>query len=89
VIVTAADSDTALAVDVVPGQAHDAPLLERMVDRTTARTQGVDDVGGDKAFDADALRSDLIDRNICPVIPNKGNRVDPWPFDAAAYRERN
>jgi transposase len=76
-------------VDVVPGQAHDAPLLDRMVDRTTARVPGVDEVVGDKAFDADAIRSDLIDRNICPVIPNKANRVDPWPFDAAAYRERN
>lgn len=37
VILTAADEDTAVAVDVVPGQAHDAPLLEPMLDHTEAR----------------------------------------------------
>jgi transposase len=87
--VTAADEDTALAVDVVPGQAGDAPLMARMIDRTTARVPAVDEVVGDKAFDGDALRGRLIDRDICPVIPNKRNRIDPWPFDPAAYRERN
>jgi transposase len=49
----------------------------------------VDEVVGDKGFDGDALRGYLIDRNVCPVIPNKRNRIDPWPFDPVAYRERN
>jgi transposase len=87
--VTAADEDTALAVDVVPGQAGDAPLMAGMVERTTARVPAVDEVVGDEAFDGDALRGGLIDRDIGPVIPNKKNRTDPWPFDPAAYRDRN
>jgi transposase len=87
-VVTAADEDTALAVDVVPGQAGDAPQLHRMLDRTEARIP-VEEVVGDKAFDGDALRAGGLDRGIHTVIPNKANRVDPWPFDAAVYQERN
>ena len=87
-IVTAADESTALAVDIAPGQASDFTLAEGILDRTLKRGP-VDEVVGDKGFDGDALRGHLIDRNVCPVIPNKRNRVDPWPFDPEAYRERN
>jgi hypothetical protein len=31
----------------------------------------------------------MIDRDVCPVIPNKRNRVNPWRFDAGAHRDRN
>jgi len=87
--VTAADEDTALTVDVVPGQAHDAPHLHRMVDATAARVGAIDEAVADKGFDGDRLRSGRIDRDVCPVIPNKRNRADPWPFDPEAYRQRN
>ena len=88
-VVTAADEDTAIAVDVVPGQANDAPLLRRMADATRDRVPVIDELAADRAFDGDAQRGDLIDRDICPVIPNKRNRTDPWPFDAGVYRGRN
>jgi transposase len=87
--VTAADESTALAVDVVPGQAHDAPHLHRMVDAAAARVGAIDEAVADKGFDGDRLRSGLIDRDVCPVIPNKRNRTEPWPFDPVAYRGRN
>ena len=86
---TAADEGTAIAVEVIPGQAGDAPRMAPMVDATAARVPVVDEVVADKGFDSDAIREDLIDRGICPVIPNKKNRVDPWPFDPVAYRDRN
>lgn len=89
VILTAADEDTALAVDVVPGQASDAPLLEPMLDATLRRVPEVDELVGDKGFDGDAQRAACIDRDVVPVIPNKKNRVEPWPFDPVPYRERN
>jgi transposase len=88
VILTAADESTALAVDIAPGQASDFTLAEGVVHRTLKRGP-VDELVGDKGFDSDAVRGHLIDRNVCPVIPNKRNRVDPWPFDRRAYRERN
>jgi len=43
----------------------------------------------DRAYDGDALRRMLIQRGTTPVIPNKINRVNHHPFDAAAYRLRN
>jgi transposase len=90
VIVTAADEDTVLAVDVVPGQAGDAPLLVPLLDRTLDRVGSVDEVVGDKAFDGDRLRQDCLKRNVHPNIPLKANR-DPacWSWYAAGYRERN
>jgi transposase len=86
----AADEDTALAVDVVPGQAGDAPLLEPMLDRTLARVPVIDELVADKAFDGDALREHCLERDVDPNIPLKANR-DPgrWAWYAEGYRERN
>lgn len=74
---------------MVAGQANDAPLLEPMVDATIARVPHFDEVHGDKGFDGDAQRRACIDRDLFPNIPNKCNRVEPWPFDPDGYRERN
>ena len=89
-IVTAADEDTAIAVDAVPGQAHDAPHLVRMLDRTLDRVPVIDELVGDKGFDGDQLRCDCLDRDVNPNIPLKSNR-DPeaWAWDPDGYRERN
>ena len=84
-----ADEDTVVAVDVVPGQAGDAPLLVPLLDRTLRRVE-VDEVVGDKGFDGDRLRSECLDREVNPNIPLKKNR-DPeaWAFDPASYKDRN
>jgi transposase len=76
-------------VDVVPGQAGDAPLLARMLDATAERVPVIDEVVADKGFDGDPQRHACIDRDVFPNIPNKANRVAPWPFDRQAYRGRN
>ena len=90
VIVTAADEDTALAVDVVPGQAHDAPPLVPLLDRTLARVPLIDELVGDKGFDGDALRRACLDRDVNPNIPLKANRdPDRWAWYLEGYRERN
>jgi transposase len=88
--VTAADEDTALAVDVVAGQAGDAPLLVPMLDRTLDRVEVIDELVGDKAFDGDKLREDCLDRDVNPNIPLKANR-DPelWAWDPEGYKQRN
>ena len=81
-----ADEGTVLAVDVVPGQAGDAPLLVPTLDRTLDRIE-VDEIVGDKGFDGDQLRCDYLDREVNPNIPLKANR-DPevWAFDADSYK---
>jgi len=90
VLVTAADADTALAVDVVPGQAGDAPLLAPLLDRTLARVPRVDEVVGDKAVAGDERRRQGLERDVVPNIPLKANR-DPesWGWSIEGYRERN
>lgn len=89
IVLTAADEDTALAVDVIPGQASEAPRLEPLLDRTLDRVGPIDELVADRAFDGDPQRHACVERDVCPVIPNKANRVEPWPFDPEPYRERN
>ena len=89
IIVTAADENTPVAVDVVAGHRHDAPLLKPMLDKTTARVGRIDEVVGDKGFDGGPQRDACRARGAEPVIPAKCNRLDPEPVDVAAYRERN
>jgi transposase len=89
IVAVAADEDTAVAVDIVPGQAGDAPVLVPMLDRTIDRVQ-VDEIVGDKAFDGDELRCNCLDREVNPNIPLKANRhPEAWAFDPISYRERN
>jgi transposase len=44
---------------------------------------------GDKGYDADHLRLFLQTRGTTPVIPNKINRKQLFPFDVEYYRLRN
>ena len=44
---------------------------------------------GDKGYDADHLRRFLGSRGTTAVIPNRINRRNLYPFDAATYRMRN
>ena len=88
-IVTASDEDTVLAVDVVAGRRHDAPLLRPMLRRTAARVGAIDEAVGDKGFDGGPQRQACRDHGAERVIPARKNRVDPEPLDADAYRERN
>lgn len=88
-MVTAADEDTAVVVDVLPGQASDAPLLEPMLERTIDRVPHFDELVGDKGFDGDDQRLSCIERDVFPNIPNRKNRKEPWPFLPEGYVERN
>lgn len=82
-----------IAVDVAGGRRNDAPLAEPALDRAHAALGRIDEVLADRAFDSDAIRGAILDRlDAPPVIPNKRNRTDPWPWDGAmegAYKERN
>ena len=43
----------------------------------------------DRAFDADWLRNDLLDRDITPNIPPKSNRTFPAEFDNETCKWRH
>jgi transposase len=89
IVVTAADENTAVVVEVVPGQANDAPLLEPMLEQTIERVPHFDELDADKGFDGDEQRLACIERNVFPNIPNRSNRREPWPFLKDGYKKRN
>lgn len=89
IVLTAADENTAVAVEVVPGQANDAPRLKPMLEATCRRVPAFDELVGDKGFDGDAQRHACIDRGVFANIPSRKNRIDPWEHEPAGYRERN
>ena len=68
----------------MPGQAHD--LRE-----TGSLLQGLSagHLLADRAFDANWLRDDLLERGITPVIPPKSNRKIPVEFDKETYKWRH
>jgi transposase len=87
--VTVADENTVIAVEVVPGQDHDAPRLKPMLKATLERAPNLDELVGDKGFDGDAQREACRDNDVFPNIPSKKNRVEPQAFRPEGYRERN
>ena len=92
-IAVARDEDGVVAVDVAEGQRHDAKLAAPVLAEAKAAVGAVDEVLGDKGFDADSVRGFILEElDALPVIPNKRNRKEPWPWDdemREAYKERN
>ena len=89
----ARDEDGVVAVDVAEGQRHDAKLAGPVLAEAKAAVGAVDEVLADKGFDADSVRGMILEElDALPVIPNKKNRKEPWPWDeemAESYKERN
>lgn len=67
------------------GQAHDCPPAQRLI----RRTKPAQKLLGDRAYDSAELRDWLDARGTTPVIPNKCNRTEPFPFNKRAYRWRH
>ena len=44
---------------------------------------------GDKGYDGDGFRAEIVSRGAKPVIPNKSNRVTLHSFSKRAYKGRN
>ena len=73
---------------LTPGQRHDAAAFPEVLDAVPEACP-VEAAVADRAFDSDAIREELVERDVCPVIPSKANRVEPIPHDEDWYRERN
>lgn len=69
---------------LMPGQAHDLRETDALI-----RDLSAGHLLADRAFDADWLRNDLLDRGITPVIPPKSNRKFPAEFDKETYKWRH
>ena len=82
-----------IAVDLAEGQRNDAPLALPVLAEAASTLGRIDQVLGDKGLDSDAIRGAILeDHDALPVIPNKRNRKEPWPWDevmAETYKQRN
>ena len=80
-------------MDIAEGQRNDAPLALPVLAEAKAALGRIDEVLGDKGFDSDEIRVACLDEHgALPVIPNKANRKEPWPWDEAmkeTYKQRN
>jgi transposase len=87
------DEDTLVAVDLAAGQRNDAVLARPVLARAKAALGRIDEVLGDKGFDSDEIRGACLEEHdALPVIPNRANRKDPWPWDDVmkeTYKDRN
>jgi transposase len=80
-------------VDIAEGQRNDAPLALPVLAQAKEVLGRVDEVLADKGFDSDEIREGCLDDlDALPVIPNKSNRKELWPWDdemTVIYKERN
>ena len=87
------DEDTLVAVDLAEGQRNDAVLARPVLAQAKAALGRIDEVLGDKGFDSDEIRGAILEEHdALPVIPNRSNRREPWPWDdemKQTYKERN
>ena len=74
-----------IAFILTAGQRGDAPVAHQLI----AAAPAAESLAADRAYDSDALRSQLLARGIRPVIPNAPYRKRLHPFDAEAYKRRN
>jgi len=43
----------------------------------------------DKAYEGDVCRAKAVSCGMCPVVPPKSNRKEPWEYDKELYKGRN
>jgi transposase len=75
-----------IAFDLTPGEAADCKTYDTLIDLPE---QTPDALLADKAYDTDAIRSDLKSRGIKAVIPPKSNRTTAIRYSKRLYRQRN
>jgi transposase len=82
-----------IAVDIAEGQRNDAPLARPVLEEAKRVVGRIDEVLADKGFDSDEIRGACLeDLDALPVIPNRANRKEPWPWDdemKETYKQRN
>ena len=73
-----------IAILLTGGEAHDCPVAKRLIRRVKSPKRML----GDKAYDSAELHEELDERGTKPVIPNRGNRKQPFSFSKRLYKLR-
>jgi len=75
-------------VRLTPGQHGDAPVFPALLAAVPQECPPEEAVL-DLAFDSDAIRALLVERDIAPCIPSHPNRTEPIYYDPERYKDRN
>ena len=75
-----------LTFDVTGGEAHEVKGYDALME---LHDVDPDRLLGDKGYDSDDIRNDLVERGIEPVIPPRSNRKTQIEYDREAYKRRN
>jgi transposase len=81
-----------LAVVLTPGQKHDCPLADVLLDAVLATDEeiaAVKAVLADRGYDSNDLVRRIEAAEAQAVIPSRKNRKEPRAHDAELYAERN
>jgi transposase len=73
---------------VTAGQRGDAPVFPEWLAEVPPECP-VEEAVLDRAFDSDAIRELLVERDIAPCIPSSANRKEPIYYDKERYQGRN
>ncbi len=84
----AADARTALTFSLSPGNAHDAPEGRALMGKIPVGCKGAYLIM-DRAYEGDETRQLALDLGFDPVVPPKGNRLEPWEYNQEMYKKRN
>ena len=82
-----------LSVTATPGQKHQAPEFESLMQacliNTFRKTRRPESLAGDKGYSSGTIRHYIAKREINDVIPTRSNETPQQDFDTALYRQRN
>ena len=89
-----------IAVEVTPGQTHDATMLEPLLSdvkiggKPGAPRRHFETVSGDKGYDGAAMRETVRAHGSAPLIPHRKRPDGSYPeaatgFDKKQYKRRN
>lgn len=72
-------------LELSPGEMHDAPMAELLLNGLPAGAKVI----ADKGYDADWIRELIEDQDCQPHIPPKSNRYDGITYSKRLYKKRN
>ncbi|WP_256561112.1 IS5 family transposase [Bradyrhizobium sp. CCGUVB4N] len=75
-----------LTFDITGGEVHEVNGYDALMELHDLSPRKL---LGDKGYDSDAIRADLVERGIEAVIPPRSNRTIQIKYDREAYKHRN
>jgi transposase len=72
-----------------PGSSADDPEGQKLMEQVPPEICKDKPLTMDKAYEGDACRAKAKKCGMCPVVPPKSNRKEPWEYDEELYKGRN